>query len=389
MKLSKESEYIIERLEENGFEAYAVGGYVRDMFLGKDAHDIDITTSAKPDEIKRIFPHTADTGIKYGTVSVILKRGTYEVTSFRAESAYSDGRHPGIIRFSKSITVDLSRRDFTMNAIAYSPKRGFFDPFGGINDIKAKVIRCVGNPETRFSEDALRALRALRFACQLGFLMDDETYRAAVSIKSPNISSERIRDEFGKMLLNTAHLKECFSRYGKISENVFPPLSVEEIDFEALENYHGNDAYIKWALLLKNQKDLGYILSELKFGKEAKRIINELINYRHFPCSDEKSIRRLLNFIGEDQVKRMLNMTGTSENILNKVISNNDCFQLSNLEVNGNDVINIIGHETPAVGNILRKILREVIDGNLQNDKNTLLRQIELLALNESSDKRE
>ena len=166
---------IIAMLEAAGFEAYAVGGCVRDSILGRKPDDWDITTSAKPDQIKRLFPRTVDTGIKHGTVTVLLEREGFEVTTYRIDGAYEDGRHPSEVSFTANLREDLRRRDFTINAMAYNEKDGLMDLYGGIADLEAGVIRCVGKAEERFNEDALRMLRAVRFSAQLGFRIEEET----------------------------------------------------------------------------------------------------------------------------------------------------------------------------------------------------------------------
>jgi tRNA nucleotidyltransferase (CCA-adding enzyme) len=195
---------IIEELMQYGYEAYVVGGCVRDMVLGRDPEDWDITTSATPVEVKRIFRRTVDTGIIHGTVTVLMDRDHYEVTTYRLDGEYEDNRHPKEVSFTSSLTEDLKRRDFTINAMAYNEREGFIDLFGGMEDIKKKLIRCVGSAEERFSEDALRILRAVRFSAQLGFSIEEETL-AAVRTKAINLSSisaERIRVELTKLLLS-------------------------------------------------------------------------------------------------------------------------------------------------------------------------------------------
>lgn len=193
---------IIETLEAAGFEAYAVGGCVRDSILGRKPDDWDITTSAKPDQVKHLFQRTVDTGIKHGTVTVLLEREGFEVTTYRIDGAYEDGRHPSEVSFTASLREDLRRRDFTINAMAYNDKEGLVDLYGGLTDLEAGVIRCVGKAVERFDEDALRMLRAVRFSAQLGFWIEEET-RAAIRLLAPNlqkISAERIQVELVKLV---------------------------------------------------------------------------------------------------------------------------------------------------------------------------------------------
>ncbi|MBP5600035.1 MAG: CCA tRNA nucleotidyltransferase, partial [Lachnospiraceae bacterium] len=202
INIPKDVEFIINTLEENGFEAYAVGGCVRDSLLGRVPNDWDITTSAKPLETKKLFKRTFDTGIKHGTISVLLDKEIYEVTTYRIDGEYEDARHPKEVTFTSKLSEDLLRRDFTINAMAYNPKRGLVDLYGGKEDLENKIIRCVGNPYDRFTEDALRIMRAVRFAAQLNYQIEDDTKKAIKEL-SPNlkkISAERIQVELVKLL---------------------------------------------------------------------------------------------------------------------------------------------------------------------------------------------
>lgn len=204
MKLPKNVSYIIGKLEEQGHEAFAVGGCVRDVLLGREPEDWDITTSAKPMEIKSIFPRTVDTGIQHGTVTVMLGREGYEVTTYRIDGEYEDGRHPKEVAFTTSLTMDLERRDFTINAMAYNDSVGLVDKFDGAGDLQNKIIRCVGDAGQRFDEDALRMLRAVRFSGQLGFEVEEQTRQAIVerAVHLKKISAERIRVELTKLLVS-------------------------------------------------------------------------------------------------------------------------------------------------------------------------------------------
>lgn len=205
---------IIGILEKNGYEAFAVGGCVRDSILQREPNDWDITTSASPQQVKELFSHTIDTGIEHGTVTVMLDRCGYEVTTYRIDGKYEDGRHPSSVSFTRNLEEDLLRRDFTINAMAYNDSRGLVDLFGGLADIEAGVIRCVGNPYARFEEDALRLLRAIRFAAQLSYRVEDETMEAMKAL-APNlrkISAERIMTELIKTLVspNPDMLREAY-----------------------------------------------------------------------------------------------------------------------------------------------------------------------------------
>ncbi|MDF2909011.1 MAG: hypothetical protein K0R34_4332, partial [Herbinix sp.] len=195
---------IIEELMQHGYEAYAVGGCVRDMVLGREPEDWDITTSATPYEVKKIFRRTVDTGIVHGTVTVLKDKEHYEVTTYRLDGEYEDNRHPKQVEFTSSLTEDLKRRDFTINAMAYNEKEGFIDLFGGMEDLNKGLIRCVGSAEERFDEDSLRILRAVRFSAQLNFTIEEHTL-CAIEAKAENlknISAERIRVELTKLLIS-------------------------------------------------------------------------------------------------------------------------------------------------------------------------------------------
>ena len=204
MQLPEQVKFIISELNKNGYEGYIVGGCVRDYLMGIPPHDYDITTSALPEEVKAIFPHTVDTGIEHGTVTVIIDKIGYELTTYRIDGEYKDNRHPEQVIFTDKLAGDLSRRDFTVNAIAYNDQRGYVDMFGGMEDIKKAIIKGVGEPSKRFQEDALRMMRALRFSAQLNFSIEENTMLAlkenAQLIK--NISIERIREEFFKLIIS-------------------------------------------------------------------------------------------------------------------------------------------------------------------------------------------
>ena len=183
IKIPKKQEYVLNTLRQNGYEGYIVGGCVRDSLLGLTPNDYDVTTNATPDVVQSLFPKTAPTGIAHGTVTVIIEKEPIEVTTFRSESGYSDSRHPDVTRFETDIKYDLSRRDFTVNAMAYNNEKGLIDLYGGSQDLKNKFLRAVGNPQKRFGEDALRILRLFRFASQLGFTIEKETLNAAKELK--------------------------------------------------------------------------------------------------------------------------------------------------------------------------------------------------------------
>jgi tRNA nucleotidyltransferase (CCA-adding enzyme) len=270
IQLPQNVDYIINELSNNGYEAYAVGGCVRDSILEREPEDWDITTKATPLEVKKIFRRTIDTGIQHGTVTVMLDKAGYEVTTYRIDGEYEDGRHPKAVSFTEDLVEDLKRRDFTINAMAYNVERGLIDAFDGLADIKAGIIRCVGSATERFEEDALRILRAVRFSAQLGFTIDEETL-AAVRTKSENlknISAERIRVELNKLIISphpeklqvayeTGITKVIFSEFNKMMEtdqkNYYHKYSVGEHTIKTIQALREEWLYPEKASALKKE----------------------------------------------------------------------------------------------------------------------------------------
>lgn len=278
--MPKGAEFIIRSLENAGFEAYIVGGCVRDGILGRDPEDWDITTIAKPDEIKRIFSHIVDTGIEHGTVTVLVppeevERGirSFEVTTYRIDGEYTDHRHPNAVSFTGSLEEDLARRDFTINAMAYHMERGIIDPFHGQEDLEKKIVRAVGKAKDRFAEDALRMMRGIRFSAQLDFSLDEEAYLGIESLKESleNVSKERIAVELWKLLASAHPDKvEMFFSTGLapyITED-FP--KIQESGIPKLLPFAPVEKIIRFGLFLRNVPDLARkILRDLKLDRES------------------------------------------------------------------------------------------------------------------------
>lgn len=278
--MPKGAEFIIRSLENAGFEAYIVGGCVRDGILGRDPEDWDITTIAKPDEIKRIFSHTVDTGIEHGTVTVLVppeevERGirSFEVTTYRIDGEYTDHRHPNAVSFTGSLEEDLARRDFTINAMAYHMERGIIDPFHGQEDLEKKIVRAVGRAKDRFAEDALRMMRGIRFSAQLDFSLDEEAYLGIESLKESleNVSKERIAVELWKLLASAHPDKvEMFFSTGLapyITED-FP--KIQESGIPKLLPFAPVEKIVRFGLFLRNVPDLARkILRDLKLDRES------------------------------------------------------------------------------------------------------------------------
>ena len=278
--MPKGAEFIIRSLENAGFEAYIVGGCVRDGILGRDPEDWDITTIAKPDEIKRIFSHTVDTGIEHGTVTVLVppeevERGirSFEVTTYRIDGEYTDHRHPNAVSFTGSLEEDLARRDFTINAMAYHMERGIIDPFHGQEDLEKKIVRAVGKAKDRFAEDALRMMRGIRFSAQLDFSLDEEAYLGIESLKESleNVSKERIAVELWKLLASAHPDKvEMFFSTGlaPYSTEAFP--KIQESGMPKLLPFAPVEKIVRFGLFLRNVPDLARkILRDLKLDRES------------------------------------------------------------------------------------------------------------------------
>lgn len=425
---------IIHTLQEHGFEAYAVGGCVRDSILGRVPDDWDITTSATPMETKTLFARTFDTGIEHGTITVLIDKDAFEVTTYRVDGKYEDNRHPAEVTFTRSLREDLLRRDFTINAMAYNDKEGLVDIFGGIEDLKQKTIRCVGNARARFGEDALRILRAVRFAAQLGFEIESQT-REAIKELAPtlaNISAERIQVELIKMLtspnpgmLRTAYelgitkviLPEFDAMMDTTQENPHHKYSVGEHTLKAIEAIRA-DKVLRLAMLfhdigkpvMKKMDDKGIahfkmhdvrgsemtkqILRRLKFDNDTMNKIVRLVQYHDYRMPAEpKNVRRAMNKIGEDIFPyylevRMADTLAQSEYLLEEKIQNirdvrkryeeilekQECVSLKTLAVTGSDLIANGMKPGKEIGNILNKLLEYVIEHPEANEKETLLK---------------
>ncbi len=398
MNIPKQVVYIIEQLEKNGFEGFIVGGCVRDYILGFLPKDFDITTDALPQDIKNIFDYTIDTGIEHGTVTVVLDRQNFEVTTYRIDGEYKDNRRPENVTFSKKIEEDLSRRDFTMNAIAYSIKRGFVDPFCGIDDIKNKLIKGVGDADTRFKEDALRMMRGVRFSAQLGFDIEDETFLAIKNNAklTENISIERTRDEFLKLIKSNYIEKLNLLEETKLYKYFIP--EIEPI----FKNYKKNIFILK-----KLSKDLRltFLLSHLdeKIGEEVlKRIkldnktIKEtktIIQYFNYNFVDNRvETRKLMSIIEPDLFKKILEIKfcisliendlikcKKYDNIFDEIdetIRKNHCFSLKTLAIKGNDLKQIGITDGKKIGDCLKLALNIVLEQPDKNKKDWLLKYI-------------
>lgn len=428
--------YIIQELEKCGHEAYMVGGCVRDSVLGRKPHDYDICTSATPDEILKAFPdeEIIPTGLQHGTVTILINKEPFEVTTYRIDGDYSDNRRPDNVTFTKNLVEDLRRRDFTINAMAYNPKTGLIDPFNGMEDIKYKKIRCVGSAEDRFNEDALRILRAIRFEAQLGFAGLPETMfeieRQYDRLK--NISIERINSEFCKIVASEQFCVELvlypnvFSLFipelkdliGFQQNNPYHAYDVFDHTVHAIEKCESDDLVVRLAVFfhdfgkphsyqdgedgMRHFKGHGKVSAEitdsimkrLRFDNETRNNVVELVYYHDATFEvGNKYVKRWLNKIGEKQFRRLLEIrkadikeqkpdyeesriekVNNIENILEEILSEKSCFSLKDLAVNGNDVKEVMKlKEGKDIGYWLNEILKRVIDGELENNKDDLV----------------
>ena len=399
---------IIKTIEDNGYEAYAVGGCVRDSILGRNPDDWDITTSARPEQIKSFFKKTIDTGIKHGTVTVMMNHTGYEVTTYRIDGEYKDGRHPESVEFSAKLVDDLKRRYFTINAMAYNESNGFVDEFNGIEDLNNHVIRCVGNPIERFSEDALRMMRAIRFSAQLGFDIDSKTYAAIVELAPAirQVSMERVQVELAKTIMsdNPFYVKQ-YEQTGLLRENLS---YMDEIlsgklvkNAMAMLKYAPKSTVLRYAAIF-NMGEPDRVKAELKALKLDNYTVDtvtKLVAYSKDTIEEnEPAVREAVHKYGKELLALMFEneeaRINTKEEIvgislnsqrlhLNRIkkmyediISRGDCISVKDLDITGNDLMEY-GLSGVQIGKTLNELLHIVIENPKLNEKSTLLAMIE------------
>ena len=402
IEMPYEAEWIIDNIRSHGYEAFIVGGCVRDAVLGRIPGDWDITTSAKPEQVKEIFGKTVDTGLKHGTVTIIKHGSGYEVTTYRIDGEYLDGRHPETVEFTPDLREDLKRRDFTINAMAYSHETGIVDEFEGMEDLKRRVIRCVGCAKDRFTEDALRILRAVRFAAQLDFVIEDETYKAIAEI-APNlvhVSKERIQVELTKLLLSDHPEKIWMVDATGIAEYVTPGFT--EVFERELESRSSRDPLKeccagiaalpadkshRWAGFLRHMtaEQAVKILRGLKLDNDTIGNVKNMITAFQAPLAvDKVEIRRLLSrvteyqFLGAMQLKK-LDGDETVPGILRlfeEIKEPGDCVSLKQLAVNGGDLLAKGLVKGKQIGDGLMYLLNLVLEKPELNKKDILLEKI-------------
>lgn len=425
--------WVLKQLRDAGYEAYVVGGCVRDSLLHRMPDDWDITTSAKPEDTKRIFRRTVDTGIQHGTVTVMVDRTGYEVTTYRIDGEYADGRHPEHVTFTASLLEDLKRRDFTINAMAYSPAEGLVDEFDGIGDINRRVIRAVGDPVQRFTEDALRMMRAIRFSAQLDYRIDEDT-REGIRLLAPNlqkVSAERIRVELEKLLLSEhpeelkeayelgllrqflPELSECMEcgqnnphhclsvgdhilcavkaarrdkvlRLALLLHDIAKP-QVKTTDENGIDHFHGHAA--RSAALADR------ILRDLKYDNQTREAAVRLIAWHDCNLGDSlPEIRKSISELGEEWFLPLLEVKTSDveaqsdyqrdeklgkieywRNTFEEIRCAGDCLSLKDLAVSGKDLIAAGAAPGKEIGRILHEMLEEVLREPAHNTREYLL----------------
>lgn len=410
IRLPKEVKDIIATIEKNGCQAYAVGGCVRDSILGRTPDDWDITTSAVPEQIKTFFKRTVDTGIKHGTVTVLIDKTGYEVTTYRIDGEYKDGRHPESVEFSVNLVDDLKRRDFTINAMAYNDSDGLVDEFDGIGDLKRGIVRCVGNARERFTEDALRMMRAIRFSAQLGFEIDADTF-SAIKEMAPDIvkvSMERVQVELVKTLLsdNPDYVK-LYGETGLFKEILPSVYSVFTGKYSKsamimLKNA-GKNPVLRYAALLNSLEPsvARETLRSLKLDNYTVDMVTKLVgNSRVVLEENEPAVREAIHQYGVNLIELMLehdraalvakeeiigiSMSGKRKHLkvigrmYHDIIERGDCISIKDLDITGNDLMEY-GLKGPAIGETLEKLLHIVIENPKLNEKATLIALIENL----------
>lgn len=378
---------IIDRLEKSDYEAYIVGGSVRDTLMGRAPNDYDIATSALPDEILYVFRdmRTIPTGIKHGTVTVISEGNPIEITTFRTDGEYKDSRRPETVSFVTRITEDLARRDFTVNAMAYSKKRGLVDPFSGKEDIEKKTIRAVGDPYKRFSEDALRIMRAFRFSAQLGFDIDSATMSAAIDLRDnlSQIAQERISMEFLKLLSSKYAVSSIKTmRDNDVMPFIFKNYIPKDELIDAICKAPSSER-IRLAILLSQATDdqKKSILNDLRLStKLSSNILLISKKCQTHLSGDEVCARRLIGGCG-DLLEDVLaaasalgNLNKEFEKTVRENLLKNPCTAISDLNVNGSDLLKL-GIKGHSVGTTLKKLLEEVLAEPSTNNREFLLRK--------------
>lgn len=391
----QELKEISEIFHKNNFSLYLVGGAVRDFVMNKANHDYDLATDAKPEEVKSIFKKTIDTGIKHGTVTILYKNNSYEVTTFRTESDYTDSRHPDSVSFVRSLDEDLKRRDFTINALAVSLPDGLIiDKHNGLKDIEKRTIRAIGKAEERFKEDALRMLRACRFASKLSFSIEENTLLAIKKLNKTieKVSSERIKEELDKTL-TSAHpsLGISYMKETGLLKVIIPSLTIDEDTISSLDRQ--NTLTVQLSILFSSLKseEVKNILKSLKSSNKEKEEVLLLLSAFSFPYKEDISdyeIRLILRKVGKENIQSFFALrealkVSTNDSTFKKKIEDeikkNTPLFIKDLDITGNDLIKI-GKEGKEIGDALEYLMRVVLKNPEKNKKEILLKEIKAKA---------
>ena len=383
IKFNDDVRLILNTLTSNGFEAFVVGGAVRNFLLGIDPHDYDITTNATPNEIIKAFSFTKTilTGIKYGTVTVVYNNMHYEITTYRVDGEYDDNRHPINVEFSKTLYDDLKRRDFTINAMAYND--ALIDFNNGLNDLKNKVVKCIGDPDKRFQEDALRILRAIRFACKLDFNIDSKTKESIFKNKEllKNISIERINSELFE-IFKYKNI-EIIDEYFELFMVIYPFISIQNTKqiinkINDLFNNNCDEKLIYSSFFMGvEEKNLNNIMNQYKLSNELKWII-KMTNSKNITLSnDEIEVRKLLKKYSKNDIIYYIKYNIIAKDECSKYVDlftklDRKCNRIKDLKINGNDLI-LLGISGNKIGDILDSLLDLVIEEKLENSKQVLI----------------
>lgn len=434
LKLPPQVIFALELLEKGGYEAYIVGGCVRDVLMDRQPHDYDITTNALPEETVRCFDGCSvkTAHMKHGTVTAAVDGMHIEITTYRVDGSYSDHRRPDDVRFTPRLEEDLARRDFTVNAMAYHPQKGLIDPFGGINDLRARLIRCVGEPEQRFEEDALRIMRAVRFMSVMDFKLEKSASDAVHRLKDKlgAVSAERLAAELTKLLCGQNPFAALCGYYDVLG--AFIPELLPCVGFEQHSRYHIYDVWQHTAMAVQKSEcgelprlcaffhDIGKpccysededgsghfkghaaisaemcrdIMRRLRFPEYMVKAVRAVVARHSLEQMNEKSIRRRLNELGEENFFLLLKLQSADNSakakfclsrlddiekvrlIAEEIIAEGKCFSLKQLAVNGHDVM-AAGYTGRDIGRILQNLLCRVIDGELENKRDILLTAI-------------
>ncbi|MGN1411995.1 MAG: CCA tRNA nucleotidyltransferase [Oscillospiraceae bacterium] len=425
---------VLNKIISNGYEAFIVGGCVRDFLLNRTPNDFDITTNATPQQVENIFKdyHVIETGLKHGTVTVVVEGITVEITTYRIDGSYSDSRHPDNVQYTSKLKDDLSRRDFTINAMAYNHNVGIVDEFNGINDLKNGLITCVGNPEKRFSEDALRIMRAIRFSSQLNFSIEENTSKKVHELKDTlkKVSMERIAVELNKLIMGEKP-HEILTSYSDVISTIIPEIK-PCIKFNQRSRYHKYDVWEHMAMTVQNSpKDLNIrlamllhdigkpktftldshgnghfykhayvsaditekVLKNLKYDNATIKRVTTLVRHHDDEFHNVYDIKKSISTLGEDVFFDLISVQQADalskhefcskhvgeleqiKTIAKGIISSGECLTLKQLSLNGND-LKSMGITGKHIGSILNTLLDEILKENLKNDKKSLIEYV-------------